>query len=267
MDKFNFRKLLEESKALILLTGAGMGVDSGLKDFRGENGLWGELEKESGTTVFDSLNGTTFLENPLFAWNFFSKRIQEFIEHEPHKGFYILQDWIRNFNLDYFCFTSNIDNYLQRAGFEENKIRELHGNAFYLQSCDGSTKQIEYINELENILLSIQNYEIPKLQSGLNARPCVYLFSDPYYINERNNLQKQNYLEFLEKYKNEKIIAIEIGSGPHVQAIRQKTRQINKDFNAFIIRINPKEYEIRKPHLGIKDKAVSGLEMLNKLIS
>jgi hypothetical protein len=64
-------ELLSQADGLIIAAGAGMGVDSGLPDFRGNAGFW---------------NGY-----PALAWGFYGHRLQLYRDTAPHPGFSILQ--------------------------------------------------------------------------------------------------------------------------------------------------------------------------------
>ena len=59
----------------------------------------------------------------------------------------------------------------------------------------------------------------------------------------------------------------EIGSGPHVQSIRKKTRMLGIKYNADIIRINPKDYKIKEPHIGINKGALEALLEIEAFIN
>lgn len=68
--------VINTSKALIVTAGAGMGVDSGLPDFRGPQGFWRAYPplKEKGIQLPSMSNPRWFFEDPAFAWGFFGHR-------------------------------------------------------------------------------------------------------------------------------------------------------------------------------------------------
>jgi len=261
---------LKEADAIVITAGAGMGVDSGLADYRGKDGgQWGKVESETEKTVFETVNPAAFLENPVYSWNLFGKRMEEYQNTKPHNGFYILKKWIEKFNLDYFVITSNIDSHFQKAGFEEEKIRELHGSLAYFQSSDNKLSTKIWKNKLtgKQIQENVLKNEFPMTQESQNskimARPNVYMFRDDTFVNTRTKAQEENFQHFLDKNKGKNIVVFEIGSGPHVQAVRMKTRFLKTNYDAKIVRINPKDYRIKAPHIGIDTSALKALSEID----
>ena len=87
--------LINKSQAILITAGAGMGVDSGLPDFRGKEGFWKAypaLEKH-GIRFEQMANPHWFDEKPLMAWAFYGHRFNLYKETVPHKGFEILKKW------------------------------------------------------------------------------------------------------------------------------------------------------------------------------
>lgn len=256
------KKWLESADALVINTGAGMGVDSGLADYRGNGGQWGQVESDTEKSIFEVVNPQAFIENPAYSWGLFGQRIKEYADTDPHKGFYILKEWIATYHLDYFCLTSNIDSHFQKAGFAEENIRELHGTLAYFQSAQpGMTKEV-WKNELsgDDILENIAKGIYPTcLGNETPARPNVYMFRDNTYVNTRSKGQEERFKEFLSRNESKNILVFEIGSGPHVQTVRIKTRMLKTEYGAKIIRINPKDYVIKAPNIGIPKGALEAL--------
>lgn len=263
------KALFEQADCLVISTGAGMGKDSGLPVFRNENGLWGQIEENEGRSIFEISNPAYLDENPVKAWKFYAMRMKMFAEHQPHEGFYMLKEWIQKYQLNYFVLTSNIDSYFQRAGYDPMKIRELHGSMNYLQcvkkSCPEIWKnEVDYDEILNNPSLEI----LPKSQcnSEYLARPNVYMFRDWTYVFSRSNEQKARYQTFLEENQGKKTIVIEIGSGRHVQSIRQKSRQLIKSHQATLIRINPNDSKVKEGHISIAKGGLEALTELNQIL-
>ncbi len=263
------KEWLESADAIVICTGAGMGVDSGLADYRGNGGQWGQVESENDKTVFEIVNPQALLDNPVYSWQLFAKRIREYATINPHQGFYILKNWIQKFELDYFILTSNIDSHFQKAGFEEDRIRELHGTLAYFQSSRPDLSKEVWKNDLsaEQIEKNIELNSFPLCPySNVMARPNVYMFRDDTYIDTRSKAQGKKFQIFLERNKNKKLIVFEIGSGPHVQTIRVKTRMLKTEYQVNIVRINPKDYKIKAPHIGIAQGALSALTAIDNYL-
>jgi len=260
---------LKKSKAIIILTGAGMGIDSGLADYRGNSGQWGKVEDETSLNAIEVVNPKYFSENTKYVWSMFAQRMLEYKKTKPHKGFEILQKWITDFNLDYFVITSNIDEHFIKSGFDEQKHRELHGNIFYMQCNKPCNKKVwRYDFEIEQLILDIKNKKYPICpECGELIRPNVYMFRDYAYISKRSEEQEKRFQDFLTKNKENEIIIFEIGSGPHVQSIRKKTRMLGIEYNSKIVRINPKDFKIKEPHIGINKGALETLTEIDEFIN
>ena len=78
-------------------------------------------------------NPALFTHNPKLAWGFYGHRLDLYRATTPHEGFQLLHDLVQQKDDNYFIFTSNVDGQFQKAGFDENKIYEVHGSIHYLQ--------------------------------------------------------------------------------------------------------------------------------------
>lgn len=259
---------LKKSKGIIILTGAGMGVDSGLADYRGNSGQWGKVEGDTNLNAIEVVNPKYFSENTRYVWKMFAQRMIEYKTTKPHTGFDILKRWINDYKLDYFVITSNIDEHFIKSGFDEKKYRELHGNIFYMQCNKPCNNKVwRYDFKIEQLIIDIENENYPKCPDcGELIRPNVYMFRDYAYISTRSDEQEIRFQEFLQKHNENDIVVIEIGSGPHVQSIRKKTRMLGIKHNAKIIRINPKDFKIKEPHIGIDKGALDALKEIDEFI-
>ena len=100
------RESLESSEALFIGAGAGIGVDSGLPDFRGTEGFWRAYPPlaQLGIRFEEMANPRWFHDNPSLAWGFYGHRLQKYKETIPHEGFSILKKWTDSVNAS-FVFT------------------------------------------------------------------------------------------------------------------------------------------------------------------
>src|SRR5512137_1821858 len=121
---------IRTAKVLVITAGAGMGVDSGLPDFRGDQGFWNAypMYRRLGLSFVQAANPEHFEQDPAFGWGFYGHRTNLYRGTEPHEGFKIIRKWITALSLEPFVVTSNVDGQFQRAGFEEDSILEVHGS-------------------------------------------------------------------------------------------------------------------------------------------
>ncbi len=261
---------IKNSKALIITAGAGMGVDSGLPDFRGEKGFWKAypMYERLGLNFYECANPVHFHRDPEFGWGFYGHRLELYRKTEPHKGFYILLNWIERFNLDYFVVTSNVDGQFQKAGFGEDKIYEIHGSIHFLQCVTPCSNEI-----WENKERIVVDYEtmraknIPRCKyCGDVARPNILMFGDFGWISDRSDEKEKRFQSFCIKNEYNFITVLEIGAGTAVPSIRFLSKRIGSMYNAVVVRINPREFEINSPHISIPDTALNSLLKINDFL-
>ena len=85
------------AEAILIGAGAGMGVDSGLPDFRGGQGFWQAYPpyEKLGLDFVTLANPRWFRDDPMLAWGFYGHRLMLYRQTEPHGGFAILRRWMR----------------------------------------------------------------------------------------------------------------------------------------------------------------------------
>ena len=268
---------IRSAKALMITAGAGMGVDSGLPDFRGPEGLWKAYPplKERGLTLPETSTPRWFHEDPNFAWGFFGHRMDLYSRTQPHEGFQILQKWGKNKEKGCFVFTSNVDGHFQKAGFPEENVMECHGSLKYFQLVDSDHDdtiwqvpdgfQIE-VNEKDLRAPNPLPMGPPGAKDQKLARPNVLMFNDWTYIETRKEEQQGKYMNFLKTLrKDDKIVVIEIGAGNFVPTVRNTSERIANNYGGCLIRINPREPEVPSNIHSAISFPMFGLECLKEI--
>src|SRR4051794_12822569 len=135
---------VERADALLIAAGAGLGVDSGLPDFRGPEGFWRAYPpyERLGLGFTDLANPRGFRTDPPFAWGFYGHRRNLYRVTEPHAGYAILRRWAESRPRGWFVFTSNVDAHFYRAGFDADRIAEVHGSLEWSQCNEGCGRGI-----------------------------------------------------------------------------------------------------------------------------
>src|SRR5437867_8631899 len=97
------------AEALLIGAGAGMGVDSGLPDFRGDHGFWKAYPPYArlGLNFIALANPRWFRDSPELAWGFYGHRLNLYRQTTPHAGFQILRKWAAQMKHGGFVYTSN----------------------------------------------------------------------------------------------------------------------------------------------------------------
>src|SRR5688500_11903911 len=137
MDHLRAAEAIARARALLVTAGAGMGVDSGLPDFRGDEGFWKAYPpfRALGLSFVDLANPKWFRTDPELAWGFYGHRLELCRRTTPQPGCAILGEWMSS--RDGFVFTSNVDGQFQAAGFDPERIVECHGSIGHLQCTRG----------------------------------------------------------------------------------------------------------------------------------
>ena len=80
--------LISEADGLLITAGAGMGIDSGLPDFRGDDGFWKAYPALGRRRIkfHDIATPSAFLEMPAQAWGFYGHRLDLYRRTIPHRN-------------------------------------------------------------------------------------------------------------------------------------------------------------------------------------
>jgi NAD-dependent SIR2 family protein deacetylase len=135
---------LAEADGLLITAGAGMGIDSGLPDFRGPGGFWSVYPALGRAKIaFESIaNPAAFDTDPRLAWGFYGHRLNLYRQTTPHAGFGLLRDLAGGMPQGLRAFTSNVDGHFQKAGFAPDQVCEIHGSIHHLQCAAGCEGKI-----------------------------------------------------------------------------------------------------------------------------
>ena len=262
--------LIKKAKALIITAGAGMGVDSGLPDFRGEQGFWKAYPpyQKLKMSFSDAANPAHFQEDASLAWGFYGHRLNMYRNVTPHKGFYLLQEWIQRFGLEHFIVTSNVDGQFQKAGFDSDSVNEIHGSIHYLQ-CIKPCKRAIWDNK-ETVVVNEETMRAENLPKCVYcnqlARPNILMFGDWHWLSDRSEHQEKLYGKFLDKIDGKSLVIIELGAGKAIASIRTLSERLCRNKNAFLIRINPRDFEVPSGQIGVSAGALEGLEGIEKYL-
>lgn len=104
-------------KHIVILTGAGISAESGIKTFRDANGLW------EGHNVMDVASPEGFAKNPELVLDFYNQRRKQLLEVKPNKAHFDLAKLEQDFNVT--IITQNVDDLHERAG--STNVIHLHG--------------------------------------------------------------------------------------------------------------------------------------------
>tara|TARA_R110002072_G_scaffold301723_1_gene482149 strand:+ start:5378 stop:6217 length:840 start_codon:yes stop_codon:yes gene_type:complete len=257
---------IQNADAILIAAGAGMGVDSGLPDFRSGAGFWKSYSglNSSNNKLQEFASRKCFLTTPHIAWGFYGHRLNLYRKTKPHFGFQLLKNWCTSKENGGFIYTSNIDGHFQKAGFGENDILECHGSINHLQCLQNCSYDIWPIDTTAIEVDEASGFAVSELPSCLHcgglARPNVQMFGDIAWIRDRTDEQ----FDIFHQWRNAScnIVVIEIGAGVAIPSVRIAAEQIGAD----IIRINPNESLGGSNCISIPTTATQALRCLNEVI-
>lgn len=235
--------LVKGADSLVIAAGAGMGVDSGLPDFRGKDGFWQAYPAlaERGIDLMEIANPQTFHHEPRLAWGFYGHRLDLYRKTVPHEGFAILKKWAEAMPKGYSIFTSNVDGQFQKAGFSANHISECHGSIHWMQCLRKCSHKLWPADDFQPVVDTIHcqlKNELPLCPyCGATARPNILMFDDWLWAEIRTGMQRaqqENWLKTVQKP-----VVIELGAGSSIPSVRLFSSRIVSRYGGSLIRINP----------------------------
>ncbi|WP_434112086.1 SIR2 family NAD-dependent protein deacylase [Paraburkholderia caffeinilytica] len=269
VDKFKrVASWLREADGLLITAGAGMGVDSGLPDFRGADGFWRAYPalRKHRLTFQDMANPRTLVKSPTLSWGFYGHRLKLYRRTEPHSGFQVLLRWAENMPQGAAVFTSNVDGQFQKAGFRADIVAECHGSIHWMQCSEVCTDAVwsadafePVVNETECLLLNA----VPSCpHCGATARPNILMFGDYDWIALRTEAQESRLHAWLASV--ERPVVVEVGAGKTIPTVRNFSERVG----ARVIRINPKDSGIAAHRgIGFAGGALQTLSLLDDALN
>ena len=146
-------------KKLVVLTGAGISAESGLKTFRDSDGLW------NGYNIEDVATPGAWRKDPKLVLEFYNMRRKDVAAAKPNAAHLILAELERDF--DVHIITQNIDDLHERAG--STNILHLHGEIFKMRSVKDEELVYEIIEDI--------NYG-DTAEDGAQLRPHIVWFEE-----------------------------------------------------------------------------------------
>jgi NAD-dependent SIR2 family protein deacetylase len=262
-------RAIRSSGTLVVTAGAGMGVDSGLPDFRGDEGFWKAYPpyRELGVSFVEMANPSWFESDPALAWGFYGHRRHLYRSTRPHRGFEILRRWAERSPGGGHVFTSNVDGHFQKAGFDSQRIIECHGSIEYEQCSANCGEEVwaappAPISVDESTMRAMG--ELPAcLRCGGMARPNILMFFDGDW-DDRHQQDQFTRIEGWLANQDEPIVVVELGAGTAVPTVRSFSEGMAED--GTLIRINLREPEVPDGQIAIRRGALEALEGIDRAL-
>jgi len=147
-------------KKIVVLTGAGISAESGLKTFRDSDGLW------EGYDVTEVATPRAWRKDPKLVLEFYNMRRRDVLKADPNAAHLGLAELEKDF--DVHIITQNIDDLHERAG--STRVLHLHGEIFKMRS-----------EHNERLIYEIREDILPghTAEDGAQLRPAIVWFEEP----------------------------------------------------------------------------------------
>lgn len=158
---------------VVVFTGAGISVESGLKTYNEETGHWHD------TPVSKVATKAALNRNPEVVIDFWNKRKKEMVEAKPNAAHIAIAELEKYF--DVTVITTNVDNLHEKAG--STNVIHIHGDVSYARSQVDLTEQV-YIGD---------NLLSPSMRclNGERLRPDVVMYDEfPYHLDEASDAMR-----------------------------------------------------------------------------
>ena len=147
-------------KKLVILTGAGISAESGIKTFRDAGGLW------EGHDVMEVASPQGWAKDQALVLNFYNQRRKQALIAQPNKGHEVIKELEEHF--DVTVITQNVDNLHEKA--DSSKVIHLHGELFKVRSTLD-----------ESLVYDLDGWELKdgdKCEKGAQLRPHIVWFGE-----------------------------------------------------------------------------------------
>lgn len=125
-------------KKLVVLTGAGISAESGIKTFRDADGLW------EGHDVMEVASPEGWRKNKELVLDFYNQRRRQLHQVKPNLGHFTLAELEKDF--DVHIITQNVDNLHEQAG--SSNVLHLHGELFKVRSTKNESYVLDWKTDL-----------------------------------------------------------------------------------------------------------------------
>lgn len=193
-------------KKIVVLTGAGISAESGLRTFRESNGLWEEHRVEDVATY------EAWCSNQQMVLDFYNQRRKQLYEVKPNAGHLALIELEKKY--DVRIITQNVDDLHERAG--SGQVLHLHGELKKVRSTVD-----------ENLVYELDGWELKKgdlCEKGSQLRPHIVWFGEPVPM-----------IEPAARYTSQADIFIVIGTSLNVYPAAGLVYYVKKQTPVFLI--------------------------------
>ncbi|TVR71680.1 MAG: NAD-dependent deacylase [Marinilabiliales bacterium] len=218
---------------LVVLSGAGISAESGIKTFRDMGGLWEEYD------IMEVASPEGWARNPKLVQKFYNDRRRQLLDCKPNRAHLLLVELEKFYDVE--VVTQNVDDLHERAG--SSRVLHLHGELRKAQSTHDPS-----------LVYDIEGWEIKetdRCEKGYPLRPNVVWFGEPVYAMEPA-------MDIVSKAG----ILVVIGTSLNVYPAAGLVDYVPDNCSVYLIDPNEVMYYGRKKVNFIKEKAGKGTGIL-----
>ena len=225
-----------DKKKLVVLSGAGISAESGLKTFRDIDGLW------EGYNVYEVATPRGFKANPQLVLDFYNDRRKDVAAAEPNAAHIGLAELEKYF--DVTIITQNIDDLHERAG--STNVVHLHGEIFKMRSVINTEKTFDIRGDIK-----VGDYA----DDGGQLRPFIVWFEEPVPM-----------METAVDIAAEADIFVVVGTSLQVYPAAGLVNYVPNNIPIYIIDKKIPDTSVRSKIVAIEKGAGEGVKELKKLL-
>lgn len=253
---------IRTAENVLVLAGAGMSADLGVPVYwTGDTAKYGDTRSQYGYTALEHAHATLFFSDIKSQTKYFREQWESMIDVSLEGSHYVaLLKHLSQKN--YFIATTNVDNFFIRAGYERQRVLEVHGSYAKSQCLkhDHGTWNTPDTREGAAFITN-RNYICPTCT--LPVRPNVLFFEDAWYVpSNDNHYAMYAYRNFLDESPPEGTVVLEIGVGNTVPRLVGESALLeSKGYKVY--RINLQEPEASETYEGFAQ--VSACQFVTEL--
>jgi NAD-dependent deacetylase len=226
---------MNTKKKLVVLSGAGVSAESGIRTFRDSGGLWEEYD------IYEVASPQGWAKDPELVLRFYNQRRKQLLSCKPNAAHYGLAALEQFFDVE--IVTQNVDDLHEQAG--STKVLHLHGELKKARSTADP-----------DLVYDIKGWELnpgDKCEKGSQLRPHVVWFGEPVPA----------IMDAVPKFRNTDICVV-VGTSLNVYPAAGLIEYLRANVPVYLI--DPNETQIRyNPNVEfIKEKATTGVAILTE---
>ncbi|MEB2779159.1 NAD-dependent deacylase [Algoriphagus sp. C2-6-M1] len=228
---------MSKNKHLVVLSGAGISAESGIKTFRDSGGLW------EGHEVMEVASPEGWRRNRQLVQNFYNQRRKQLLECEPNKAHLILAGMEKDFDVS--IITQNVDDLHERAG--STHVIHLHGELKKAQSSVDPS-----------LVYDLNHWEIKEgdlCEKGSQLRPHIVWFGEQVPMMEKA----------MEIVTSADVLVV-IGTSLQVYPAAGLVDFVADETRIYVIDPKKPEVNFRKKVFNILENATNGMKTLENLL-